>query len=166
MTDFFKYISEILSKFSPAQRILALLLLLLTITIISVTPIIVNAVTTTDTECDAKTGRLGKRIEALESENDTLITQIRRNRTECTDAIARREDEFMALLDTLKRDIVKESSRPQRIRIESVSNAIMLPDSLGNYPVAVNAVSRPEAPQPDVTSIIKKIDKVKKCVKQ
>jgi len=166
MADFFKYISEILAKFSPAQRILALLMLLLTITVIIVTPIIVNAVTTTDEECDTKTGRLEKRIAALETENDTLITQIRRNRTECTDAIARREDEFMALLDTLKRDIVKESSKPQRVYMESVSNSMMLPDSLGNYPVATSSIHLPEAPQPDVTSIIKKIDKVKKCVKQ
>lgn len=165
MTDFFKYISEILSKFSPAQRILALLLLLLTITIISVTPVITDALSTTDQECDAKTGRLEKRIEALESENDTLITQIRRNRTECTDAIARREDEFMGLLDDLKRDIAKDAVKTHSIHTEMVSDMMMLPDSNGNYPVVTPAIRLPEAPQPDVTSIIKRIDKVKKCVK-
>ena len=165
MTDFFKYIAEIIGKFSPAQRILALLMLLLSITIIIVTPIIVNAVTTTDEECDTKTGRLEKRITALETENDTLTLNLRRNQTACTNAIIQREDEFMMLLDSLKKDILKEAKKTHTLKLETVSNAMMLPDSSGNYPVVV-PIHIQEAPQPDVTSILKKIDHVKKCVKQ
>jgi len=141
-------------------------MLLLTITIITVTPIIVNAVTTTDTECDAKTGRLEKRIEALESENDTLTLNIRRNQTACTNAIIQREDEFMVLLDNLKKDIAKDVNKTHPIRLETVAEAKMLPDSSGHYPVVTSSYHTVEAPQPDVTSILKKIDGVKKCVKK
>ena len=41
----FQYISDILGKFTPGQRILALLLLLFTITLISVGPNIVSSLT-------------------------------------------------------------------------------------------------------------------------
>ena len=166
MNDFFKYISEILAKFSPAQRILALLMLLLTITAIIVTPIIVNAVTTTDEECDTKTGRLEKRITALETENDTLVISIRRNQAACTNAIIQREDEFMALLDDLKRDITKEAKKKSKIQLETVSEYVIVSDTIGEYPVTAPSYHTVEAPQPDVTSILKKInwwkDKVKK----
>lgn len=166
MNDSFKYISEILAKFSPTQRILALLMLLLTITVIIVTPIIVNAVTTTDEECDAKTGRLEKRIAALETENDTLVISIRRNQAACTNAIIQREDEFMALLDDLKRDITKEAKKKSKIQLETVSEYVIVSDTIGEYPVVKAHHQKVEAPQPDVTSILKKIDCVKDKVKK
>lgn len=166
MNDFFKYISEILAKFSPAQRILALLMLLLTITVIIVTPIIVNAFTTTDEECDTKTGRLEKRITALETENDTLVISIRRNQAACTNAIIQREDEFMALLDDLKRDITKETKKKSKIQLETVSEYVIVSDTIGEYPVTAPSYHTVEAPQPDVTSILKKIDCVKDKVKK
>lgn len=164
MNDFFKYISEILAKFSPTQRILALLMLLLTITVIIVTPIVVNAVTTYE-ECDTKMGRLEKRITALETENDTLIIRIRKNQKECTNAIIQREDEFMALLDDLKRDITKEAKNKPKIPLETVSEYVIVPNTIEEYPVTAPFYHTVEAPQPDVTSILKKIDCVKDRVK-
>ena len=166
MADFFKYISEILAKFSPTQRILALLMLLFTITVIIVTPIIVNAVSTTDEECDTKTGRLEKRIAALETENDTLVISIRRNQTACTNAIIVREDEFMALLDDLKGDITKEAKKKSRIQLETVSEYVIVSDTIGEIPVTAPSYHTVEAPQPDVTYILKKIDCVKDKVKK
>ena len=166
MNDFFKYIAEIIGKFSPAQRILALLMLLLTITVIVVTPIAINALTTTDEECDTKTGRLEKRITALETENDTLVISIRRNQKECTNAIIQREDEFMALLDDLKRDITKEAKKKSKIQLETVSEYVIVSDTIGEYPVVNAHYQKVEAPQPDVTSILKKIDCVKDKVKK
>ena len=166
MNDFFKYISEILAKFSPAQRILALLMLLLTITAIIVTPIIVNANTTTYEECGTKTGRLEKRITALETENDTLIISIRRNQAACTNAIIQREDEFMALLDELKRDITKEAKKKSKIQLETVSEYVIASDTIREYPVTASSYHTVEAPQPDVASILKKIDCAKDKVKK
>ena len=166
MNDFFKYISEILAKFSPAQRILALLMLLLTITVIIVTPIIVNSITTTDEECDTKTGRLEKRITALETENDTLVISIRRNQKACTNAIIQREDEFMALLDELKRDITKEAKKKSKIQLETVSEYVIASDTIREYPVTASSYHTVEAPQPDVASILKKIDCAKDKVKK
>ena len=166
MADFFKYISEILAKFSPTQRILALLMLLFTITVIIVTPIIVNAVSTTDEECDTKTGRLEKRIAALETENDPLVISIRRNQTACTNAIIQREDEFTALLDDLKGDITKEAKKKSRIQLETVSEYVIVSDTIGEIPVTAQSYHTMEAPQPDVTSILKKIDCVKAKVKK
>jgi len=67
----FKYISEILGKFSMGQRIIALLLLLLTITIISITPSILDAFTQDNTELSEKIEKQSSEIKTLNIEIDT-----------------------------------------------------------------------------------------------
>ena len=79
----FKYISEILSKLSMGQRLLALVFLLLSITFISVGPKIVNAFTQDNEELKTKVEL--QRSEIIELPDPSLeytaknIKQIREN---------------------------------------------------------------------------------------
>ena len=112
----FKYISEILGKFSMAQRITALLLLLLTITIITLTPKVIDATTQDCGELTEKVNRQQKEITSLNDDVDTLRFQLRKNSKECTDEIIKREKEIMEEIDRLKNSLRGMSSQN---RIES-----------------------------------------------
>jgi len=101
----FKYISEILGKFSMGQRIIALLLLLLTITIISITPSILDAFTQDNTELSEKIEKQSSEIKTLNIEIDTLNSKIIRNARQCTDDILEREQQIMAEIDRLRNQI-------------------------------------------------------------
>lgn len=101
----FKYISEILGKFSMGQRIVALLLLLLTITIITISPNLIDALTQDNTELDMKIERQKSEIITLTNEVDTLKNQIRKNARDCTNEIIEREKEIMKEIDDLRASI-------------------------------------------------------------
>lgn len=101
----FKYISDILGKFSMGQRIVALLLLLLTITIITISPNLIDALTQDNTELDVKIERQKNEIDFLQKEVDTLKVTIRNNSRECTDEIIKREKEIMEEIEILRNRI-------------------------------------------------------------
>jgi len=159
----FKYISDIISKFSPAQRILALLLLLLTITIISVTPVIVNAVTTNEEECTANITRLESRLRSVEGQNDTLALMVRNGRMECTNAIAQREAEFVKMLDTLQKDINRDANR-SGIHYANVVSEMMVEGVGSGEPAAYNPPVVESYTKVD--NVMKRIEKMKKNIQK
>jgi hypothetical protein len=62
----FKYISNILSQFTPAQRILALLILVLSVIIITLGPSLIDAITLDRTELTKDLNNKETRINFLE----------------------------------------------------------------------------------------------------
>ena len=80
----FKYISEILSKFTQRQRIFALLILLLSIIIISVGPKITESLTYNDEELKVRIESQNTQILQLTKRVDELTTQVITNQKECT----------------------------------------------------------------------------------
>ena len=138
------------------------MLLLLTIVIISVTPVIVDAVSTNQEECSASINRLETRVKALESENDTLAYKVRAGRMECTNAIARREEEFIKLLSDLERDIRQDGSRERMHQLEQVSYMVHGDTSF----VATQEPVYQEEPFTRVSTVMKRIEDAKKCVKK
>ena len=101
-----KYISTILSQFTPAQRIIALVLLLFSIVTMSLAPSFISTITLDRNELMSNLENKEARIKTLESNIDTLSEQIRKNQIDCTNRITRREQEFIQMLDDLRNELV------------------------------------------------------------
>ena len=104
----FKYISEILSKFTQGQRIVALLLLLFSITLISVGPKIVESFTSSSEELELRVQSQNTQIIQLNKRVNELTTQIIDNQRECTNSIVVREAEILMEIAELERRIKNE----------------------------------------------------------
>lgn len=99
----FKYIKEILSQISPAQRLIALVFLLFSISIILVGPKIVESLTHSDEELIVITSRQREQIIQLNSELSQLNLDIIKNKTECTNLVVAREKEILKMIEDLQR---------------------------------------------------------------
>jgi multidrug resistance efflux pump len=108
--DMFKYISEILKQFTPAQKTLALLMLLASIIMVSLGPKMIDAMSIDNTEYKSKVDRQNAEIKDLQVTVDSLDTKIRNGQRQCTNEIAEREAEFIAMLDELKGDMNRTST--------------------------------------------------------
>ena len=106
----FKYVSEILKQFTAAQKTLALLMLLTSIIMISLGPKLIDALSIDSTEYKSKVDRQTAEIKDLQVTVDSLDTKIRNGQRQCTNEIAQREAEFIAMLDELKGDMNKTST--------------------------------------------------------
>jgi cell division septum initiation protein DivIVA len=103
----FKYISEILSKLSVGQRLLALVFLLLTITLISVGPKIVNAFTQDNEELKSKVEMQRTEIQELTKRVTDLNDQVLDDQVVCTDRFAKREQEILVMISSLESEVQK-----------------------------------------------------------
>ena len=101
----FKYISEIIGKFSMTQRITALVVLLIAITTITLGPSILDAVSQDNEELNLKVERQRRQLILLSNEVDSLTFVIRKNQRDCTNQIIEREEEIYAQLDRLEREL-------------------------------------------------------------
>jgi hypothetical protein len=100
----FQYISDILGKFTPGQRILALLLLLFTITLISVGPNIVSSLTYDNDELMNKVKLQKTEISELSVRVTELNRQVLANQSECTNNLLAKEREVLDILTQIERD--------------------------------------------------------------
>jgi hypothetical protein len=99
----FKYISQILSKFTQGQRILALCILLLSITFITVGPKIVSSLTYDDTELKTQLTEKANEINQLRKEVSDLNLRVQETQIECTDRVFQREQEILKMIEDLQR---------------------------------------------------------------
>lgn len=107
----FKYISEILSKFTQSQRVSALLILLFSIVIISIGPKIVESVTSSNEELELRVESQNTQIIQLNKRVNELNNQIIENQRECTNTIVDREMEIMSQISDLENRIKKETNK-------------------------------------------------------
>ncbi len=172
----FKYISEILSKLSMGQRLLALVFLLLSITFISVGPKIVNSLTQDTEELKVKVENQRAEIQTLTQRVNELNDRILNDQMACTDKFVTREREIMDLLSGL--ESVAKSENGKVISTQTVYEkkeyAPVYVEEYGdeNQP----KVARMEMPSPPVektvvvksdnTNMLKMISKAKKNVKE
>lgn len=103
----FKYISQILNKFTQGQRILALCILLLSITFITVGPKIVSSLTYDDTELKAQLNEKTNEINQLRKEVSNLNLQVQETQIECTDRVFQREQEILKMIEDLQNSAAK-----------------------------------------------------------
>ena len=107
----FKYISEILSKLSMGQRLLALVFLLLSITFISVGPKIVNDFTQDNEELKTKVELQRSEIIELTQRVEQLNNQVITDQESCTDRFAKREQQFLVMISSLEAEAQKTNGR-------------------------------------------------------
>jgi len=159
----FKYISEILSQFSKTQRAMALLMVLTTITIITIGPSLINSITTDRTELELKITKQTEKITLLENHIDTLDWQIRESQKSCTQEIWARESEFIRMLDEIRAEAFK-------YKVSTKTSERVVVNSRLNGDDRVMMMERPRVETPsevkvDISSILNKIDKMKKNIK-
>jgi hypothetical protein len=145
----FKYISEILSKFTQGQRIIALLLLLLSITLISIGPKIVESLTYNDVELKSKVASQTTQILELNARVTELNTQIIENQRECTNSIVTRESEIMMEIAELESRIKKEMRNQQNL----VKDEEIIVNRMEKYDGEYPRVAMSPAPEPKPVKI-------------
>lgn len=155
----FKYISEILSQFTRQQRIMALLMVLVTITLISLAPSLISAITTDRSELNDRVSKQDERIHLLENTIDTLDQKIRSNQRSCTQEIFAREEEFIKMLDDIKSEAYKcrTSNKTTRLnRIEEVGGDTIM--KMEKTPITETKT--------DISPILIKIEKMKNRIRK
>lgn len=116
-------------------------------------------------ELETKISKQNARINSLETLVDTLDRKIRDNQSQCTEELFTRESEFIKMLDDIRSEAYKFKSVRKPIReIRRVSSNY--DDSSGVAMMESRmSVAEPE-PQADISSMIKKIDKMKKSIRK
>ena len=100
----FNSIADILGKFTPQQRIIALLLVLFTITIVSVGPQLVESLKPAiPEEYQELVEQQNQKIQTLSSEIVGLNNKIVEGNVDCTNRIINREKEIAIYIDDLIR---------------------------------------------------------------
>jgi hypothetical protein len=115
----FKYISEILSKFTQRQRIIALIVLLISIIIISIGPKITELITYNDTELKLRIESQNTQIIELNSRVNELNTQVINNQRKCIDEIVRRETEILDIVNQIDNYSSKIKNETRVVNSES-----------------------------------------------
>ena len=152
----FKYISSILSQMSPDQKFKSLVILLLAISTIILVPYILDAVSTTDSECQVRVDRLKDRvnrqyvlIEDFQGEIENLNVKLQKQSSECTRKILQRDSYWTeqikyirSMVSKLERNdvitngvdtlYVNPSETDQRIKEKAVRNMDYLLYKNGN----------------------------------
>ena len=110
----FKYISSILSQMSPDQKFKSLAILLLAISTIVLVPYVLDAISTTDTECQERVDRLRNRvnsqyilIEDFQGEIENLNVKLQKQSSECTRKILQRDSYWTAQIAYIRHMVNK-----------------------------------------------------------
>jgi len=124
----FNSIADILGKFTPQQRIIALLLVLFTITIVSVGPQLIESLKPVVPEEYAElVEEQNKKIQYLSSEIVDLNNKIVEGNQDCTNRIISREKEIAIFIDDLIR-MGQNSMRENQI-IHAIDTTSTLPSA-------------------------------------
>lgn len=112
----FKYISQILSKFTQGQRILALCILVVSITFITVGPKLVETLTYDDTELKNQITEKTSEINQLRKEVTDLNFRVQETQIECTDRVFQREQEILKMIEDLQKSAA--NCKPKKTNLE------------------------------------------------
>ena len=111
----FKYIAKILSTLSVPQRLLALIILVLTVVIITIAPLMIDAVTYDGTELKGLVANQKTEISLLRSELDSLNDAMVNSQKECTNKAVQREKEILAMVESIEASVKSSSPEPVRM---------------------------------------------------
>ena len=114
------YVSEILGKFTPQQRVIALLLLLFSIVLMTNGSDLIKAIKGTPDDVSVTLEKQSAQIRVLQNETSRLNLELIRGQRECTDKIIEREEEIAIQIQKI-----------MNMGITRKRNAIIL-DTLGN----------------------------------
>lgn len=106
-----KYLSEILSKFTPPQRILALGLLLLTIILLGLGNSIITTYSNSDKVLNGRLSRLETSQRILLKENDSLYSSLSASQIQCSNDIMGIRRKILEDLGVLETQMVNQQRR-------------------------------------------------------
>lgn len=121
----FKYISEILKSFTPAQRITALLILVFSIIILTLGPAIINSNTNTCDELTLRVKSQEEQITQLNQRVTELNSQLLLGQRECTDNLIAKQKEIMEIVNGM---IVEAESANKSQRKKVMMRRVTYPD--------------------------------------
>jgi hypothetical protein len=107
----FKYLSEILSKFTPQQRILALGLLLFTIVTLTLGNKVIDTFNQSDKVLQDKVRRLELSQSILISENDSLYNSLSSSQIQCSNDIMGVRRKILEDLGVLETQMISQQRR-------------------------------------------------------
>lgn len=113
-----KYVSEILNKFTPQQRIIALLLLLLSIILMTTGSDLIKAVKGIPDDVTSVIENQQAQIQLLQGETSRLNSAIIIGNMECTDRIIQREQEIAVHIQEII-NVISTKSRVYPMIIKS-----------------------------------------------
>jgi len=114
------YVSEILGKFTPQQRVIALLLLLFSIVLMTNGSDLIKAIKGTPDDVNVTLEKQSAQIRVLQNETSRLNLELIRGQRECTNKIIEREEEIAIQIQKI-----------MNMGITRKRNAIVL-DTVGN----------------------------------
>jgi len=147
----FNYISDIISKFSQPQRIIALMLVLLSIILITLGPSVIDSNTTNCDELKTTVSNQREQINKSNEDISELIVKVRGlqkqiidNQQECTDNIIERERQIYYEIERLKRRMNSVSTQ-NRVVIDTISeipSPLIIDDNIDLMMEGLNKIQR------------------------
>jgi len=147
----FNYISDIISKFSQPQRIIALMLVLLSIILITLGPSVIDSNTTNCDELKTTVSNQREQINKSNEDISELIVKVRGlqkqiidNQQECTDNIIERERQIYYEIERLKRRMNSVSTQ-NRVVIDTISeipSPLIIDDNMDLMMEGLNKIQR------------------------
>ena len=125
----FKYLSDILSKFTPQQRILAFGLLLFTAVLLGLGNSLIDAYSKSDEVLSDRVRRLELSQSILIRENDSLYNSLSDNQIQCARDIRDVRTKILEDLGILEREIL---NRNRRVRSYESYEPIQYVDDFGD----------------------------------
>ena len=166
----FKHISEILSKLSTGQRLMALIFLLLSITFISVGPKVIDSLTHDTEELKIKVENQRAEIQTLTQRVMHLNDQLIEGQMSCTNKFVQREQEILIMISSLEAEAQKTNGKVTVLEERRNENRVggdEEPD--GDQRVSMMRIQEPVVQtktiiKTDNTNMLKMISVVKKDV--
>ena len=116
----FKYISEILKSFTPAQRITALLILVFSIIILTLGPSLIQRNTKNCDELLIRIKSQENQIVELNTRVTELNDELISGQKECTDNLIAKQKEIMDIVNGMIKDA--EVSRPKKMMMKRTND--------------------------------------------
>ena len=158
----FQHLAEILKSFSPAQRILALLILVSTIAIISLGPTLIKENTQDCKDLTIQIESQTRQIEHLTGRIEELNREIVAGQDQCTDRLIQKQEQIAGLID----GIIHETQQQAALAKQQQPRYLERMDGPDEHRVAMMPI--PQEPQPDPSEsyqkMLKKLNLLKKQV--
>ena len=153
----FTNLSEILKSFSPAQRILALIILVCTIVIVTLGPNWIDSNTSDCTELETRIGSLERQNGQLHTRVEELNTQLIRGQQQCTDNLILKQQEIMGLINGMIAE-TQSGIRKCEVPVKREAVRIEVDDSQDpTQPRVAMMVREPEPVQLDQATELKRM---------
>jgi cell division protein FtsB len=160
----FQHLAEILKSFSPAQRILALLILVSTIAIISLGPTLIKENTKDCKDLTIQIESQTRQIEHLSQRIEELNREIVAGQDQCTDHLIQKQAQIASLID----GIIHETQQQAKLAKQHQPRYLERMEGHDEHRVAMMPL--PQEPQPDPSEsyqkMLKKLTLLKKQAKE